>query len=48
MTGFLPKEKLTAYQRWEVAAFDEADQAAARAAKAAESTPETPPDAPDS
>ena len=24
MTGFLPKEKLTAYQRWEVAAFDEA------------------------
>ena len=25
MTGFLPKEKLTAYQRWEVAAFDEAE-----------------------
>ena len=47
MTGFLPKEKLTAYQRWEVAAFDEAEQAAARAAKAAESTPETTPDAPD-
>ena len=35
MTGFLPKEKLTAYQRWEVAAFDEAEQAAARAAKEA-------------
>jgi hypothetical protein len=23
MSGFIPKEKLTAYQRWEVAAFDE-------------------------
>ena len=33
MTGFIPKEKLTAYQRWEVAAFDEAEQAA-RTAKA--------------
>jgi flagellar assembly protein FliH len=32
MTGFIPKEKLTAYQRWEVAAFDEAEQAAAHAA----------------
>ena len=29
MTGFIPKEKLTAYQRWEVAAFDEAERAAA-------------------
>jgi len=28
MTGFVPKEKLTAYQRWEVAAFDEAEAAA--------------------
>ena len=36
MTGFVPKEKLTAYQRWEVAAFDEQEQAAARAAQAAE------------
>ena len=36
MTGFTPKEKLTAYQRWEVAAFDEAEQAAARAATAAQ------------
>jgi flagellar assembly protein FliH len=32
MTGFVPKEKLTAYQRWEVAAFDEAEQAAQRSA----------------
>jgi hypothetical protein len=31
MTGFIPKEKLTAYQRWELAAFDpEAEQAAQR------------------
>ena len=35
MTGFIPKEKLTAYQRWEVAAFDEAEQAARQAAKEA-------------
>lgn len=34
MSGFAP-EKLTAYQRWEVAAFDEAEQAAKRAAEAA-------------
>ncbi len=33
MTGFVPKEKLTAYQRWEVAAFDEAAQAASRKIK---------------
>ncbi len=33
MTGFIPKENLTAYQRWELAAFDEAEQAAARAAE---------------
>jgi flagellar assembly protein FliH len=31
MTSFVPKEKLTAYQRWEVAAFDEAEKAAAAA-----------------
>ncbi len=31
MSGFIPKEKLTAYQRWELAAFDEAEQAAASA-----------------
>lgn len=29
MTGFVPKENLTAYQRWELAAFDEAEQAVA-------------------
>lgn len=42
MTGFVPKEKLTAYQRWEVAAFDEAEQASTRAArqKAEEKTQE--------
>jgi flagellar assembly protein FliH len=28
MTGFVPKENLTAYQRWELAAFDEAEQVA--------------------
>ena len=33
MTGFIPKEKLTAYQRWELAAFDEAEQAAEKAAE---------------
>lgn len=39
MTGFAPKEKLTAYQRWEVAAFDEAEQAARNAAKKATAEP---------
>jgi len=34
MSGFAP-DKLTAYQRWEVAAFDEAEQAAERAAESA-------------
>lgn len=29
MSGFIPKEKLTAYERWELAAFDEADAAPA-------------------
>ena len=38
MSGFSP-EKLTAYQRWEVAAFDEAEQAAKRAAEAAAQAP---------
>lgn len=28
MSGFIPREKLTAYQRWEVAAFDEAEREA--------------------
>lgn len=30
MTGFIPKENLTAYQRWELAAFDEAEQKTAQ------------------
>ena len=38
MSGFAP-EKLTAYQRWEVAAFDEAEQAAKRDAEAAALAP---------
>ena len=29
MSGFIPKEKLTAYERWELAAFDETDAAPA-------------------
>lgn len=33
MTGFVPKGNLTAYQRWEVAAFDEAEQTASRRIK---------------
>ena len=45
MTGFIPKEKLTAYQRWEVAAFDEAEQAARKARAAAK---EAPPPTPES
>ena len=44
MTSFIPKEKLTAYQRWEIAAFDEAEQAAAKdkSAPAAEEGGEQP------
>lgn len=41
MTGFIPKEKLTAYQRWELAAFDEAEQNAARAKAKDEPAAET-------
>lgn len=37
MSGFIPREKLTAYQRWEIAAFDEAEREAQR--KAAEPPP---------
>jgi flagellar assembly protein FliH len=36
MSGFIPKEKLTAYERWEMAAFDEGERAA-QAAKSAQS-----------
>ena len=35
MTGFIPKEKLTAYQRWELAAFDEDEREADSPEKAA-------------
>jgi len=42
MTGFIPKEKLTAYERWEVAAFDEAEQNAARASEAAPAQTQIP------
>lgn len=38
--GFIPKEKLTAYQRWELAAFDEAEQKAERAREAAGQPPQ--------
>lgn len=42
MSGFIPKEKLTAYQRWELAAFDEAEQAAANAETASPRPEEEP------
>lgn len=45
MNGFIPKEKLTAYQRWELAAFDEAEReqvAEPSPACAADSPPEEP------
>ena len=46
MTGFISKEKLTAYQRWELAAFDEAEQKATAAPlpQAAPAAAETPTD----
>jgi len=40
MSGFIPKEKMTAYQRWELAAFDEAEKEAAAQAVAAAAAPE--------
>lgn len=48
MTGFISKEKLTAYQRWELAAFDEAEQKATTAPlpQAAPPAAETPTDQP--
>ncbi|WP_186406295.1 flagellar assembly protein FliH [Candidatus Accumulibacter aalborgensis] len=42
MTHWIPKEKLTAYQRWEVAAFDEQERTTA-APPPAEPPPERPP-----
>ena len=52
MTGYIPKEKLTAYQRWELAAFDEttdAPETEETPAVAAETTPEpaSAPEAPE-
>ena len=41
MSGFIPKEKLTAYQRWELAAFDEAEQKAAHTEKNTASSTES-------
>ena len=43
MTDFIPRDKLTAYQRWEMAAFDEAEQAAERAAEEAARQAAMPP-----
>jgi flagellar assembly protein FliH len=40
MTGFIPREKLTAYQRWELAAFDEEQQ---RQVEELPEAPEAPP-----
>ena len=42
MTGFIPKEKLTAYQRWELAAFDEDEREANSLEKAAAQPADTP------
>lgn len=39
MDGYIPKEKLTAYQRWELAAFDEAAAAPVEAAPPPEPLP---------
>ena len=46
MTGFIPKENLTAYQRWELAAFDEAEQKAAEAKRKATQASQQAPAAP--
>lgn len=52
-SGYIPKERLTAYERWEVAAFDEAERMAqamqdaeAAAPQAAAADPAAAPDAP--
>jgi len=39
MSGLIPKEKLTAYQRWEMAAFDEDEQASRQKAATSADTP---------
>jgi flagellar assembly protein FliH len=43
MSGFIPREKLTAYQRWELAAFDEEEQAEEAPEKVDAPPAETPP-----
>lgn len=43
MSNWIPKEKLTAYQRWEVAAFDEQASDADAPARSKTRPPETPP-----
>jgi flagellar assembly protein FliH len=45
MSGFIPREKLTAYQRWELAAFDEEEETA-ESPEEAEAQPD-PPEAPE-
>lgn len=40
MSGFIPKEQLTAYERWELAAFDEAEQQKKTAAVTEPENPE--------
>ena len=48
MDSFIPKEKLTAYQRWELAAFDEEQQEVEAAAQAAAPVTDTAEPAPPS
>lgn len=43
---YIPKERLTAYERWEMAAFDEEEQLAKTMAQADAAAPDTTPDAP--
>lgn len=44
MSNYIPKEKLSAYERWELAAFDEEEQAARqRSAEIANPAPAAPP-----
>ena len=43
---YIPKEKLTAYERWEVAAFDEAERVARAMANAQAKGPAAPPEPP--
>lgn len=47
MSGYIPKEKLTAYQRWELAAFDEPEAPPAPEPEAVEAPPPEEPAAPE-